>query len=196
MKLQWLILVRFFYLLNIVIYQKNRNMLITQRKVKLPVFNLLEVLDENTVQLNSKANLKGSNIFYGTQDITNGILRLSNISEKMSEITLVNNEYLVNAASLSNSIFRIGTITANFKFSVNNVNTSNNNEVYNFMFLIDSATHYCNSLFVNGTSVTLLTNQGMSTVSVTGSTRIIQTISIIYKTNDTIAYTTITGIQS
>ena len=134
--------------------------------------------------LTSIANiLNGTTSFTGLANsgITNlnGMTNILRLSDTLSSVAVASGSAACNYNN--GAVFVITGQTANFTLALSNL-TPVANKTYSVTLLISSASSkfYANALTVNGTAATFIYNGGLSSVSVSSATYIIQQFNIIY----------------
>lgn len=86
----------------------------------------------------------------------------------------------------------------NMTFNMTNVPTMGRHRSYNFTVILSTATNkvYVNTLQINGTGVTLVYNGGVSSVSVSSATYVVQTFNVVYTTSATTPSYVMTSVSS
>ena len=137
-------------------------------------------------------SLNGNAIINGNL-ICNNYLKVNHIGENISSATYSSGTVTINY-NTSNSLYLISSVTGNFTLNITNFPTDNNSS-YTTTLLIPAA-YFCNVLSVNTTAKTLLcSGSSISSYSVTGSTFVVQSISIVNSSGTTANYA-VTNISS
>jgi len=152
-----------------------------------------------TTSLNAKASIgdviSANNIFTGSTILRNVL----SFSENIGSATVTTGAVSVDFATAAVYFITNSSSATSFTVNLTNVNAGSlTNKTFNVSLIINAATYkvYGNSLTVNGTSRTMIFNNGAANIPVlTSATHILQSITIIYTSSSTVPTVVITNVS-